>query len=264
MTPCWEMLEMTCCTAEVAVSTILPATTTWDGGADMISCGEWDGGDTLNGGSGDDIVRGGAGNDTIFAGTGADFLDGGEGNDRIYADGSDAHRYDVLFGSAGDDVYILEGNNIVFRADAVDAGYDLIEASTSIRLVNADGSDVGRHRGDHPHGAPARCMRTRTASPTPSVQHSANSLFGRGGSDTLFGNGGSDYLSGGADYDLLIGGTAMTITLSVITTASLENVGEGTDTSRILDQLEPGRQLREPYARRDRNTYGFGNALATS
>lgn len=231
-----------------------------DGGADNDQLFGMDGSDTLNGGEGNDELRGGAGNDTLFAGIGADFLDGGEGNDRIYADGSDAHRYDVLYGSAGDDVYILDGNNIVFRGDGADAGYDLIEASTSIRLVNADGSDAVAIEAITLTGTGTLYADANSLANTLRGNNAANSLFGRGGSDTLYGNGGIDYLNGGADYDLLIGGTGNDYYVVNDYDGLLENAGEGTDTVQSSIGWSLGANFENLGLVGTANIHGFGNA----
>ena len=75
-------------------------------GDDAIDTG--DGDDTIDAGNGDDVVDAGTGNDIVNGGFGNDLLigwadddriDGGEGDDRIFGDDGD----DVLFGRAGND-----------------------------------------------------------------------------------------------------------------------------------------------------------------
>lgn len=62
------------------------------------------GDDTIRGGAGNDILLGGAGNDDIRGGAGADVLLGGDGNDRL--DGGADGRFDILIGGAGDDTFV--------------------------------------------------------------------------------------------------------------------------------------------------------------
>lgn len=76
-------------------------------GADQINglAGDdslWGGGgnDILDGGTGDDFLYGEGGNDTLMGGSGADTLSGGIGNDIL--DGGSGN--DILIGGAGDDV----------------------------------------------------------------------------------------------------------------------------------------------------------------
>lgn len=57
-------------------------------------------GDHLFGGTGDDLLNGGADNDVLNAGTGSDVLFGGASNDRIRGDRGN----DVIFTGAGRDI----------------------------------------------------------------------------------------------------------------------------------------------------------------
>ena len=62
-----------------------------------------DGGDTLFGGAGADVIYGETGDDVIDGGAGADALDGGTGDDTITVGAGD-----TATGGAGDDVFILD------------------------------------------------------------------------------------------------------------------------------------------------------------
>ncbi len=85
------------------------------------------GDDTLQGGSGDDIIYGQGGNDTLYGDDGNDILYGGTGDDKLH--GGDGN--DMLHGGSGDDR--LDGGN----------GSDLlIGGKGDDILTGGDGSDV--------------------------------------------------------------------------------------------------------------------------
>jgi Ca2+-binding RTX toxin-like protein len=74
---------------------------------------------TVDGGPGNDIIRGGDGNDTLIGGPGNDFIDGGRGNDvLIGGDGNDVFQWDpgdgsdTIEGQAGADQLVFNGANI--------------------------------------------------------------------------------------------------------------------------------------------------------
>ena len=81
----------------------------------MIDGGE--GNDLIRGGRGDDLLVGGAGHDLIWGGDGADILLGGDGNDLLWGDGG----YNLLIGGDGRDLLfggqledILLGGKTIF------------------------------------------------------------------------------------------------------------------------------------------------------
>ena len=92
-----------------------------------IEGGEGD--DAIRGGSGDNTILGGPGRDRIYGRSGNDFIDGGAGNDRIYANAGD----DLVLGGEGNDVIYLGrsgGNDIGIGGDGRD------------RIYGRDGSDL--------------------------------------------------------------------------------------------------------------------------
>jgi Ca2+-binding RTX toxin-like protein len=94
------------------------------------------GNDSLKGGGGDDTLTGGAGNDSLVAVAGNDSLCGGEGNDTLLG-GSGA---DTLCGGAGNDWLDGEGG-----ADSVTGGSGddtLVGGSGADDLDGGDGDDV--------------------------------------------------------------------------------------------------------------------------
>ena len=135
-------------------------------GNDRILGGQSD--DILIGGGGDDYLHGSTENDLIFGGKGNDDLHGGSDNDTIFGGKGDDNVIsgpgdDIVFGGKGDD--FLRGNNdndIVFGGRGDDA------------LMGDAGNDK---------------------------------LYGGLGDDHLIGNSGDDILYGGFGNDILDGGS---------------------------------------------------------
>jgi len=134
--------------------------------------------DTIDAGSGDDIVIGGGGIDLIHAGDGDDVVMGdseieaveSQGNIQFFVD-EENHGDDTVYGEAGDDT--LYGD---YGSDILDGGIDndtLNGGSGNDQLLGGDGDD---------------------------------SLAGSYGQDILFGDDGADSLSGGRGVDTLAGG----------------------------------------------------------
>lgn len=78
------------------------------GGNDKIEGGKGD--DRLHGGGGDDYINGSVGDDTLYGDSGNDVVYGGDGNDKMY--GNDGNDY--LEGSKGnDEIYGNDGNDVI-------------------------------------------------------------------------------------------------------------------------------------------------------
>ena len=183
-------------------------------------------GSQLEGGGGNDTVRGGLAVDNLFGGSGDDEIRGGAGNDGINAG---AGR-DSLFGDAGDDFFELS----VFGADS---GDDTIDGGTGTDGMSYSGARsalvvdfvAGTISGGHAGGGGRKVFSNmenfvggdhgdRIAGDS-----AANVLQGGFGSDTIYGAAGNDTiyggingnpfeqpeeLSGGAGNDVLTGGNA--------------------------------------------------------
>lgn len=193
------------------------------GGDDVLIGGDFDMGypihNYLNGGSGNDVVVGGAaaddligedGDDRLYAGNGDDFVIGDAGEDLLRGgDGNDwlqggAGR-DEMFGEAGDDR--LDG---VGGSDTLDGG----AGSDSAEYYEAEGSvtiDLGAGIARESGGSVDHLVSIENAvgSAFDDVLRGsggANALEGYDGDDQLFGGKGDDILSGGAGADRLEGG----------------------------------------------------------
>ncbi|EEW24470.1 S8 family serine peptidase [Rhodobacter ferrooxidans] len=122
------------------------------------------GNDMLNGLGGDDTLTGGTGNDTLNAGTGVDSLSGG----------------------VGDDVYVIDGSDII--DEDVGGGIDRVASSASYQLAaNVEYLTL-----------------TGTAALTGIGNALNNVLNGNSGANTLNGITGTDTMSGGMGDDVYV------------------------------------------------------------
>ncbi|MDP2087523.1 MAG: Hint domain-containing protein [Gemmobacter sp.] len=171
--------------AQVLSADVQPPGGTWQSLTDnstYIGTGVYAGADSLDGGTGDDLIHGEGGNDSIWGGTGADVIYGGLGNDTIRL-GVDANA-DLAYGGDGDDVIFSEHTSTAV-ADTIhgDAGNDSITGAAGIELIfGGAGHDTLSGAGGN------------------------DTLHGDAGNDDLFGGDGNDSLFGGADDDTLTGG----------------------------------------------------------
>jgi Ca2+-binding RTX toxin-like protein len=197
-----------------------------------------DGGDTLTGWYGNDLILGGDGDDVIDGGQGRNLLYGGDGNDTLsvhnYADGN------VLAGGTGDDVLIGSHKSDTYlfnKGDGHDTIVELSQYSTSsidtvvfgAGLEAADvqvlreGFDVVLSFGDGTDSVRIKDWLTATL-----TENSAASIeklqfadgtewtaanlraqlttLGTDGDDTLTGWYGNDLIQGGAGNDIIDGG----------------------------------------------------------
>jgi Ca2+-binding RTX toxin-like protein len=169
-----------------------------------------DGGETLQGGAGDDALTGGAGNDTLISGGGLDTLTGGQGNDTYVVDGRGAQ----ITEDDDDGVDVVQVTGDRYRMD------DNIER---VKVLNDDGASVsGNAAGNRIDGADGD-----------DGLHGGegnDSLYGGYGHDTLIGGAGDDRLDGGEGDNLLIGGTGDDIYyLRSYTDRVVEQAGQGRD-----------------------------------
>ena len=154
-----------------------------------------DGDDELSGGAGDDTLVGGLGSDHLIGGAGVNTLLGEEGDDLIDSRGGSG----TVQGGVGNDVYLVDDRTISVIEVAGEGRDEVRTASTSYMLgveiegltyTGADGfSGIGNALANDITGGGAGDL-----------------LNGAGGDDRLFGLGGSDLMIGGAGDNLLDGG----------------------------------------------------------
>lgn len=168
--------------------------------------------DTLNSGSGDDVIIAVGGDDILRGGDGLDRIDGGLGNDQIEG----GNNSDILLGDFGDDV--IKGGS----------GGDRIEGN--------EGDDTlrGNEGADRVLGGLGM-----------------DKMFGDEGDDYLSGGGSSDVIRGGEGEDILLGGSGEDRLLGetgddVLKGGSGDDQAEGGDGDDVLfgnggdDTLEGG------------------------
>ncbi len=161
------------------------------------------GNDWIRGGNGSETLRGGEGDDSVFGSNGNDILEGGAGRDTL--DGSNGS--DTVFGGAGDDdvfggndrdvLNADDGDDRVFGGNGRDSldggdGADTLDGGNDNDLVlGGDGDDIiiGDNGFDTLKGGAGNDV-----------------IEGGNGFDTLYGNEGDDVLDGGNGFDFLTGG----------------------------------------------------------
>ena len=172
-----------------------PATINGGIGNDLIRGGS--GADVLNGDAGDDDIRGSQGNDSLNGGTGNNQLFGETGNDTMTA-GLGADTFNGSFGT--DTVtYASRTASLGIRLNGLaDDGETIIEG-TSLGLVQRSEGDNVRDDVEN----------VTTGSGNDLIQASTlvvnNTFDGGAGSDRLEGGGGHDILLGQAGDDVLLG-----------------------------------------------------------
>lgn len=197
--------------------------------ADLINYGT-SGRDILNGGGGDDLLKGGAGRDAISGGGGDDRLVGGSGDDDIDG-GDDDDRLlgrvgaDHLKGGAGDDV--LRGGGGVDHL-AGGEGNDL--------LAGGAGDDTALG------GAGDDALRGGAGDDWLAGGTGADALTGGAGADTLDGGEGDDTLDGGAGADYLNAGAG-----NDILRLSSDTYATGDAGSDVFEMISPGSSLIADY-----------------
>jgi Ca2+-binding RTX toxin-like protein len=229
------------------------------------------GGVTIDGrsASGNLSLTGGSGGDVIYGGAGADSLVGGAGNDILHGASNDAR----IDGGTGTNVLSIDGTNF---DDAYGNNGQIVNIQT-IDITNATVAGQWFKFDDQNDGFTINVTSTQNVT----VQGSQGNdvinggaageyLFGDQGNDTIHGGGGNDTLVGGSGNDTLIGGggtdvavfnaatAASTIsasggTLSVQSTDGTDTVS-GVETLRFSDHditVSGG----TPYAETQVNTY---------
>jgi VCBS repeat-containing protein len=96
---------------------------------------------TYNGGNGKDTINGGSGNDIIHGGNGTDTLNGGAGNDQIYGDNGS----DDITGGGGDD--LIDGGNgpdTAYYSGLID-DYSFFTSAGYLNILHLGGAGADGH-----------------------------------------------------------------------------------------------------------------------
>lgn len=162
-----------------------------------------DGDDKLYGGDAIDFIEGGKGNDEIHGGAGDDRIGGGAGDDTIYGDADDDH----LFGDAGNDT--IEGGD---DYDIIEGGKgnDVIRGGGDVDIIRAGRGDdeiYGGAGNDKLYGQQGDdYIEGQDGNDTMNGGKGIDVMYGLDGNDSLSGEGGRDYLDGGEGNDGIRGG----------------------------------------------------------
>ncbi len=151
---------------------------------------------SLYGGSGDDLLRGGAAADSLFGGDGQDGFDMGKA----------PAGADVLDGGPGVDAADFSGRTAIVRvtlAGGADDGEDGegVDVRASVEIVvggSADDVLTGNAQANQLNGGPGNDTLSGGAGD--------DFLFGGAGNDTINGDAGNDYIYGEDGDDILHGG----------------------------------------------------------
>ena len=228
------------------------------GGADSLTSVDGVGARTLlsvDGGAGDDVIKGSDGPDLIVGGEGNDTLDGGAGDDRIVGD----RGSDTMNGDAGDDTLVWnngDGTDVMNGDD----GRDDIEVNGSptagdVFNVQPDGQriafqrtnlvpfslDIGSSETMHADGLGGD--DTITVGDVGSFAVTAgggsgnDALTGGNGSETFLGGSGDDTINPGGGLDVVSGGDGNDTVNVRDNTADVALGGDGND-SVVADTPE--------------------------
>jgi Ca2+-binding RTX toxin-like protein len=185
------------------------------------------GGDTITGGSEDDVLFGGAGGDTIDGDGNDDYIEGDQGSDTLHGD---AGQDDILGGgelrSAGSIVGTASDVNAAGEPDAGDtitgdvSGDDangspdvILGDNGSILRIGASAQDSISNTPDdvvkgHTGTTQRRIRVYDVADDASSANSGPDDIVGQGGDDAVFGQGDNDRIKGNVGDDYLEGGQA--------------------------------------------------------
>ena len=163
-----------------------------------------DGNDDLRGTLGDSTIIGGAGNDQLIGGSGNDSLDGGDGADTLFGNtGNDTLRggdgADTLNGGAGSDFANYQGStagvSVNLLTGAISGGDAAGDVLSGIENLYGS-SNADQLAGDNGRNIIGGELGNDT-------------IVGNGGDDSLDGEAGDDNLDGGDGNDRLVGGAGI-------------------------------------------------------
>jgi Ca2+-binding RTX toxin-like protein len=220
------------------------------GGADSLTSVDGVGARTLlsvDGGSGDDVIKGSDGSDLIAGGEGNDILDGGAGDDRIVGD----RGSDTMNGNAGDDTLVWNNGDGTDVMNG-DEGSDDVEVNGSATAgdvfdVQPNGSriafnranlvpfslDIGSSETMHANGLGGDDKVTvgnvGRFEVTADGGSGRDTLTGGSGSETFLGGSGNDTINPGGGLDVVSGGDGDDTVNVRDNAADVARGGDGTD-----------------------------------
>ena len=221
----------------------------------------------MEGGDGNDTIRGTSLNDVIFADGGNDLVTAGSGNDIVFGGAGD----DLLIGNAGrDQVNGDDGNDRVLGGAGVDTlsgglGNDDIDgqgATGDVLRITASGSNVTVSTSDIVHGAETdlhnRVERIEVTLDDSDNEFDGGAYTGRlfvyamGGNDTILGGLGADVVFAGEGNDIVDGRAGNDIVYGGAGTDALRG---GTGIDRLIGHADDDTILGS-----EGNDFVFGGA----
>lgn len=201
-------------------------------------------------------MEGGAGNDTLRGDSGANVLAGGYGDDQL--DGRAGA--DVLRGGRGNDLLVVDNarDRVVERQGH---GVDTVEASAS--WVLALGAEVEVLRTTNVNGTGGVNLTGNELANDITGNAGANRLTGRAGNDTLSGGAGDDTLVGGEGADSLTGGTGLDAFL-LNSTIGVDSIADFAPVDDVIQLSRGGLGFSHPLAALNANAFAFGTAATTA
>jgi Ca2+-binding RTX toxin-like protein len=187
--------------------TILGGANTINGGPGNDELRGWGTSDLINGGAGDDTLVGGTGHETMFGGQGQDYIVGGAG-------------FNQVNGNQGDDTII--GHSQVGDWLSGGQGNDQIDASASIgaNILNGNlGNDIifGGSGADSLRGGQGDdVIHTGSGNDWISGDLGNNTIYGGQGIDTFHAGAGHDVISGWHSGDVVQVATGVTYTVTQV------------------------------------------------
>lgn len=154
-------------------------------------------------------IDGGSGNDTVYALEGGNTLQGGDGQDRLEVAANAVGGQDTLIGGKGDDTLVAGDSGALMYGDYIDATAAVSASSYGDKLVGGGGADT-LHGG---HGIDLLfanmgddSLYGEAGNDILNGGNDNDRLFGGIGDDVLNGDDGHDALHGGDGIDNLLGG----------------------------------------------------------
>ncbi|MGB7589336.1 MAG: calcium-binding protein [Solirubrobacterales bacterium] len=183
-----------------------------------------EGNDRLYGGIGDDLLEGGPGNDLLSGGFGADGIDGGPGNDYVRGDGTQDEIVDTGPSSDADTLSYATGVTPGFTRDLplspIHPGFPGEAGERGVYLdlsTNLGDNGVAPNGGgvDNVEGSDFERIIGSPFSDYIAGSKETQAIFGGGGADVLIAGDSGTNLSGGADGDDCVNGESDTTCESV-------------------------------------------------